>query len=205
MPRYLPILLMVAFTLNACAPKSTVDKPAETMTVQSPQEYVNPYPLQETPSASNPDTSANTNQPAEGSVYPAPVNENPAVALNPDLFVDVLDVPAPVGGNAVITGRLVSAGENGDPYITSLYLAAAKINDDLNQPPQVNFSIKTDPLARQELGSGKFAFTDIAPGKYAIVVWTPGETFFLEDSSGTTYVFDVNADELKDLGVISIE
>jgi hypothetical protein len=205
MSRFLPILLMAVFTLTACAPKSTVDKPAETMTVQSPQEYVNPYPLQETPAVASPDTSANTDQTADVSIYPAPVNQNPAVALNPELFVDVLDVPAPAGGNAVITGQLVSAGGNGAPYITTLYLAAAKTSDDPNRPPQVNFSIKTDPLARQELGSGRFAFDDIAPGKYAIVVWTPGETFFLKDSSGTTYIFDVNADELKDLGVISIE
>ena len=98
--------------------------------------------------------------------YPNPSTATSSSDLNPEYFVDQLNVVKPSGGNGVITGQLLIGGDETQPYLTTLYLASIIPANTEDQPPRVNFSINNDPIATQEKSSGRFMFTDIAPGQY---------------------------------------
>jgi hypothetical protein len=202
--KYVLLIVIVTIALSGCSTKNNLETPAETLTVQSPAGYVNPYPIEETP-ASSENIEIQENQSTGNQAYPDPesVSEIPSVAMHPENFVNDLVVPAPSSGLAVITGQLMSAGETNKPYIATLYLASVKQDDDPSHPPEINFSAKSDPMAIQDIETGNFVFKDVNPGQYAIVVWSPGKSFFLKDASGTTIIVEGKADEVNDLGVIS--
>jgi len=55
------------------------------------------------------------------------------------------------------------------------------------------------------VNTGRFLFTDVNPGQYAIIIWSPFGGNLLSDESGATILVTVNADEIKDLGVIPVK
>lgn len=204
--KYVLVILIVMMVLSGCNPKNAVETPAQTMTMQSPQEFINPYPIQGTPAGS----ANNENQSDQSTLhqaYPAPVDssELPAVLMFPENFVNELNVPSPNNGLAIISGRLLKAGQSNIPYVSALYLAPVVTSDVPNQTPEIKFSLKSNQLAIQNILSGQFIFTDVSPGKYAIVMWTPGKSTFLNDSNGTPVIIEAKPDEVNDIGIIYIK
>jgi hypothetical protein len=195
----------IIFT-SACSPNNLNASPAQTVAVQSTVEYVNPYPIPEAIIASG--NSENQVTPNEGSKpYPPPEDHNnlPIVLTYPEKFTTGLDIPSPSTGMAVITGQLMSAGENEKPYISVIYLAPVEPSNVPNQPATINFSRKTNLTAVQDIDNGRFVFASVNPGQYAIVIWSPGGSFFLKDSSGNSLLIEGKAGEVNDLGVIFFE
>ncbi len=206
----LSIMLLIVITvvaLSACNAKNAPETPAETMVVQLPVVSGNAYPLDATPaSAASASESGTSEQSSENAGYPGPDtgSQNDALSANPANLVDELVLPSPVDGKAVITGQLLIAGENNAPYITTLYLASVTPVSVPGAAPLINFS-RTNPAAIQEIETGRFVFGNVIPGQYTIVVWAPGQSFFLTNADGSNFIFEVKENEIKDVGVISIE
>jgi hypothetical protein len=142
--------------------------------------------------------------PIVDSAYPGPgqpgtVTEEPGPAPTP------LAIPTPSNGLAVITGQLLIGGEGGQPFTGVLYLGSTLAASDPSFPPMVAFSEITDPRAVQEASTGHFMFADVKPGIYALVIWTPVGSTPIEDSTGQYLLVEVQAGDVKDLGIIPIK
>jgi hypothetical protein len=131
--------------------------------------------------------------------YPAPEASSP-----PEELPESLEIPEPAADSGVVTGQLLTPGPGGSPYIGSLYLASTISSDQEGFPPIVAFSDQTDPLGLQDQ-TGRFLFSDVAPGTYALVIWTPVASTVIEEPGTNEYMlFEVEAGEVTDLGVIGI-
>ena len=131
--------------------------------------------------------------------YPAPETSSP-----PEELPESLDIPEPASDRGIVTGQLLTPGPGGSPYIGSLYLASTITSDQEGFPPIVAFSDQTDPLAIQDR-TGRFLFSDVPPGIYALVIWNPVSSTVIEEPGTNDYlVFEVEAGEVTDLGVIGI-
>jgi hypothetical protein len=194
---YKKILWVVIFALiiTGCGTNNPSGTPGVTVIVKTPTQSAYPNPeIQST-------------VPIVDFVYPGPLggNGSPEVVSTPVYYVTQLVVPTPSSGKAVITGQLLVGGEGGQPYMTTLYLASTLPPSTPGYPPLVAYSEESDPIAIQEVGTGRFLFVDVPPGQYALIVWTPIGGNPLVDSSGGTLLFTVNPDEVKDLGIIPIQ
>jgi hypothetical protein len=131
--------------------------------------------------------------------YPAPEASSP-----PEELPESLEIPEPAADSGVVTGQLLTPGPGGSPYIGSLYRASTISSDQEGFPPIVAFSDQTDPLGLQDQ-TGRFLFSDVAPGTYALVIWTPVASTVIEEPGTNEYMlFEVEAGEVTDLGVIGI-
>jgi hypothetical protein len=151
--------------------------------------------------------SVEENVPIINSEYPGPsdAESGQEVVTTPVNFVSNLVVPTPAPGKAVITGQLVEGSKDGKPFINALYLGSTSPASTPGYPPLVSYSEKSSQLAVQDVNTGRFLFTDVNPGQYAIIIWSPFGGNLLSDESGATILVTVNADEIKDLGVIPVK
>jgi hypothetical protein len=115
-------------------------------------------------------------------------------------------IPTAASGLAVVTGRMVMMDPLGKPYLTGLYLGnTLYAAEEAESPPLVSFSELESPEAVQDVETGQFVFTDIPPGEYALIIWTPVFSMIVIDpDTGHEMIFQVEADQLKDLGTISV-
>ncbi len=191
--RYL-LLVIVLLGLVGC--KSASPVATVTITEENPvvTQSSSPYPLGQSSNSSS------------SSTYPGPGSETSSAYPEPLQVktVEQLTIPTPSSGKAVITGQLVSGDGQNKPLIIDIYLSVASPASVAGQPPAVNFQQGTDPIATQELSTGRFLFADVTPGQYALVVLTVLGEYPLKDSDGNIVSFTVNPGETKDLGVISI-
>jgi hypothetical protein len=174
---------------------------------------LDPVPVETAPATTAPTISANL--PVDGGYpagatptpfdysqeegYPAPEASSP-----PEELPESLEIPEPAADSGVVTGQLLTPGPGGSPYIGSLYLASTISSDQEGFPPIVAFSDQTDPLGLQDQ-TGRFLFSDVAPGTYALVIWTPVASTVIEEPGTNEYMlFEVEAGEVTDLGVIGI-
>lgn len=174
---------------------------------QNATETTNPYPAL---SAQEESTNLNTYPIAEPTqeqiynAYPNPESVNSLVEQYPQYFVDKLVVPKPSEGKSIITGQLLIDGDASRPYITIIYLSVVTSNTDPNSPPVVNFKMDTDPIATQEISTGKFVFAGVNPGQYALVTWSASNSSVIEINPGNKLIFEANANEITDLGTIPV-
>ena len=148
--------------LTGCGTATPQKSPSATMIEQTATQSAYPYPVSQ-PSPVN-----------MNYTYPGPLGENGTSTPVPTMtyFVNHLPVQTPSSGKANVTGQLLINGKGGKPYLATLYLASTIAPSDPKYPPLISFSEKTDPLASQEVDTGRFLFTDVEPGQHAIIVWT---------------------------------
>lgn len=147
--------------------------------------------------------------PAKTVTVPFLVESYPA-AVTPTTVTDeeateILDVPTPTTDLAVVTGQLLR--ESGDgPYLATLYLGnTIYASGQAESPPLVSFSEEEAPAAIQDPLTGRFVFRDVPPGEYGIINWTAvGSSLVRDAETQQDLLFEVKANEVKDLGVISI-
>lgn len=185
---------LFVFIILGC---SSINKTASTegsTAIQTTEQSAYPFPI-DLPSL-----------PLANSSYPGPGSSGEVSTLSPTpvYFVTQMAVPTPMIGKAVITGQLFSQGSENQPFITSIYLSSTSPSTTPGGPPEVNFSEQSDPIAIQDLGTGRFMFQNVDPGQYSIVIWSQNGGIPLLDESGNTIIFTVNSDETKDLGVIHV-
>lgn len=201
--KFVTVCFIVLFAISACNAKNELETPVQTMAVQAPIVSNNPYPIQGTQTGAT-STQSQSNQVATNSAYPEPGSsgELPVVSIYPQNFIRGLEIPSPNRGMAVITGQLKKTGDADQPFLAAIFLAPVISSDDPNSKPKINYSRDSNPIATQDLETGRFFFADVNPGLYAIVVWTPGESAFLNDSNGNPLIIDGKADETNDLGSV---
>jgi hypothetical protein len=132
--------------------------------------------------------------------YPAPATAvaQPAATGRP------VEIPKPGEDAGVVTGKLLTPDENGEPYLATIYLARTVEADQEGFPPLIAFSEETDPKAVQD-SSGQFVVAEVPPGTYALIIWTPVTSIVIEETEGEDYLlFEVKAGEVTDLGIIPI-
>jgi hypothetical protein len=188
------LVLLCVLVLSACGKSNITGTPTISSITQTPTQIAYPNPIQ-------------TMVPSVNSEYPGPLggSGSPEGKGTPVNYVTQLVVPTPESGKAVITGKLLVGDENGKPYPASLYLASTLPPSTPDYPPIIAFSEQTDQLALQDVDTGVFLFNNIVPGQYAIILWTPYGGNPLVDKNNQTIMFTVNANELKDLGVIVLK
>ena len=190
-------LFIVALFITGCGTQKTPTVNVVVETPKSPVASVNPYPyaLEPTPATS------------VDQAYPGPSTgqQGPEAAYTPEYHVTNLVVPTPSSGKGVVTGRLLIGGEEGHPYLATLYLASTIPPSTPDYPPMISYSEENDPIAVQDVNTGRFLFSDVAPGQYAIIIWSPLGGFPLVDKEGASVIFTVSADEVKDLGILPIK
>jgi hypothetical protein len=145
--------------------------------------------------------------PTYNSTYPDPAggNETSNILPTPINTVSQLVIPTPDNGNAVITGQLLTGGEQSKPLITTIYLASAVSASTSGSALTINPIQPSDPIAIQEVGTGRFMFTKVPPGQYALVVFTGAGEYPFKDGEGNQIIINVGPGEVKDLGIITIQ
>lgn len=192
--RIIHIILLVMAMVGCKAIKST-QTPLIIESYKEPTQLSYPYPMEQPTILSS------------NSTYPEPSDDNNTSNndLTPINTVEQLIISTPSEGKAVITGQLLVGGDKNQPLMTIIYLASATPASTPGSSPLVNLIQQSDPVAIQEVGTGRFIFTDVLPGRYALVVLTIAGEYPLKDSSGNTIIFTVNPGESKDLGVITVQ
>jgi len=120
---------------------------------------------------------------------------------------EIQDIPTPTPGKANIYGVIVDSN-TGDPIAGVPFLAHTLSSDNPDLPVTVSFSLQNDPGANYDSETGFFIFENIDPDdNYAIIVVTgPGNTSVVkEDGSDLPLIISIEADDILDLGEISIE
>jgi hypothetical protein len=189
------LFLFLEIVLFGCGINNTMETPGVTVIVKEPVASVYPQPDE---------------QPVveiKVEPYPGPLGGQvePQAASIPGYYVTHLVVPTPSSGKAVVTGILLIGGEDKQPYLATLYLGPTIPPSTPDYPPMISFSEKSDPLAVQDVDTGRFLFSDVSPGQYGMILWSPFGGNPLVDENGDTILFSVNADEVKDLGIIPIQ
>jgi hypothetical protein len=131
--------------------------------------------------------------------YPG-ISETPTSSY----FVDRFEIPQPGENTGVIIGKLVEAGTS-EPYLgAQIVLGPVSYSDNPEFPPLVGFSLESDPIAIQAT-DGSFLFDDVAPGNYGLVLFTPlSQALVSKPGSDDTLIFEVNANQVVDLGELLI-
>jgi hypothetical protein len=188
-------IVMIAVVIVGCATSNPNQTPWITDSPQASTQSAYPYPM-ELPMT-----------PVLNSAYPGPIEDNETLNITPthSNIVTELIIPTPSSGNAVITGQLLVGGDQNQPLITSLYLASTIPASTPGASSIVNLLKESDPIAIQDVRTGRFMFGDVPPGQYALVVLTVVGEYALKDSAGNIIIFTVNPGETKDLGVITIQ
>ena len=195
--KYFLSLFIVSLIIAGCGTKKTPTVNVVVQTPKSPVESVYPYPY-----AFEPTPATQVDQ-----AYPGPSTgqQVPEAAYTPEYHVTNLVIPTPGSGKGVVTGQLLIGGEADHPYLATLFLASTIPPSTPDYPPMISYSEEDDPIAVQDVNTGRFLFSDVAPGQYAIIIWSPLGGFPLEDKDGTSVLFTVNAGEVKDLGILPIK
>jgi hypothetical protein len=192
----LRFMIVIITILTAGCAKSTPTQGVETSLPQLvPSQSAYPYPI------------GQPANPAVESAYPAPISGNNASgnSSSQSNTVTQLFIPTPSSGKAVITGQLLIGGKNDHPLITTLYLVSAAPASTPAAQQKYKPSEQTDPVAVQEMGTGKFLYDDVNPGKYVLVIWNPIGSFPLKDINGEIIQVDAKPNQTVDLGVIAVK
>lgn len=178
-------IMILAASLSACSTEATLEaQPIPT----HDSSYPPPAATSEVSNALDPES------------YPAPT----AAAAQPAATGTPLVIPDPGEDTGVVTGKLLTADENGEPYLATLYLARTVDADEEGFPPLIAFSEETDPRAVQD-STGQFVVAEVPPGTYALVIWTPVTSIVIEETDSEEYLlFEVKAGEVTDLGIIPL-
>jgi hypothetical protein len=113
-------------------------------------------------------------------------------------------VPTPTGDTGVVTGQLLTEQDQ-KPFINVLYLANTITAEQEGFAPIISLSEDTAPVAKQDI-DGRFYFEGIPPGSYALALWGPLTSLIITEPDSDTYlVFEVQAGETIDLGIIHIQ
>ncbi|GEM_PF-1467989 len=118
-----------------------------------------------------------------------------------------LEIPTPVDGFAVVTGRLLSR-ETGKSPENAVYLARNVTANDEDLPPYFSFSYTSSPRGRMD-ENGYFVFKEVPVDQYAILLFEPGGNHHLvengEVDENRDYLW-VNAvpNETLDMGTIYV-
>lgn len=108
----------------------------------------------------------------------------------------------PLSGKSTIRGYIKIT----QPTILlgELFLAKAVATSDPNIS-LLELDEKASPRAIINRDTNQFIFTDIEPGKYGLIVWEPMNSFPVNaPETQQTLFFEVKANEITDVGVISI-
>jgi hypothetical protein len=201
------LIVIAVIVLSACGTQKSLETTA--MSEQDlANEVINPYPAQQiTDSLSNANNAYPLNQPAQSglnSAYPGPAGQvvTSTTNLDSEYFVSKLIVPTPTSGKGVITGQLLIGSDTNQPFLAKVYLAPILPASSADLPPVVNFSMESDPIATQEISTGRYMFTDVTPWQYAFVVSVPSESFIIKDNNGNNLIIEVKPDEVNDIGII---
>jgi hypothetical protein len=187
-------LFVLVFVVSACQDEvSDLDPAGEESSVDSSSEAIapiEPYPAK------------TVTLPSVAEPYPAAITPT---TMTVEEATEILDIPTPTTDLAVVTGLLLR--ESGDgPYLTTLYLGnTIYANGQEDSPPLVTFSEGESPAGIQDPNTGRFLFTDVPPGEYGIINWTAVVSSLVHDAeTQQDLLFEVKANEVKDLGVILI-
>jgi len=119
-------------------------------------------------------------------------------ASTPVVVVNV--TPSP--GKAVVKGVFIESATRKAPIEGSLYLGS--ITSMSTGDPIVRLDRGVDP-STSPAPNGDFVFKDIEPGKYALIFYLPEINFLVDKpGSGESLIFDVAADQVLDLGKITV-
>lgn len=178
-------IIILATGLSACSSEATLE--------------AQPIPTRDSAYPPPAATSAVSNA-LDMESYPAPTQASGQTAATGT----PLAIPEPEDQTGVVVGKLLTQGENGEPYLATLYLARTVDADQEGFPPLIAFSEETDPRAVQD-SSGQFVFSEVPPGTYALIIWTPVTSNVIEETDSDEYLlFEVKAGEVTDLGIIPI-
>lgn len=203
---------MALFTLG-CSSSTPTTTNIETEATQSPGE-VSPTEVEQPPPDTGKDPFAGypvEGYPAEDFATATPFDytqeEGYPAAIDTPSFSDLPDelvIPTPQAASGVITGQLLTPGPDGEPYLTTLFLADTIPPDQEGYPPMIGFSEEDSPLAEQDK-LGNFLFADVPPGTYALAIWSPISSTIIQEPDSPDYLLVVvEAGETTDLGIIGI-
>jgi len=202
------LMLIFAALISSCGSNTPINTPGITVIVQTPQTNPSGSPVVQPsiPEENSAYPMVQPTYPADNYAYPEPSagSESPSISATLENFTTHLVVPTPSSGKCVITGQLLIGGNEDQPYIATLYLGKTVPPSTPGYAPLISHSADTDPLAIQDVNTGRFVFSDVSPGQYAIVLWTPYGGSLLADGNGQTIMISVVENETKDLGVIPI-
>lgn len=194
------LLIIVMFSASCTLGIEPTDQAVSTIEVkitadqtQPGSETYSPYPYPE----------IQPTVPIVEDTYPEPESQSVIVVESIPTPTPII-IPTPSEGLSIVTGLLLIDGEESRPYISVLYLGSTLKSSDPSFPPMIALSESDDPQAMQDPLTGRFLFTDVKPGTYALVIWTPASSFPILDETGQHLLIEVQAGEVKDLGVIPI-
>jgi hypothetical protein len=119
---------------------------------------------------------------------------------------ELKDLPTPEPGKSLIYGQALNA-ETNQPVGGSIFLAENLTASKPELPATISFSFQSNPSAVYNDDTGNFYFNDITPGSnYVLIIhYGPGGMIVLkEDNSEVPLVIEVEADQILDLGTITI-
>jgi len=126
---------------------------------------------------------------------------NPPATIQNEPQEAARDIPTPVSGKAILTGRAIQA--DGSPYAdTPMRLAQI-----FREGDQGAFVIDTANSPAAMSGTdGFFTFVDVPPAEYLIVIgWLEDNNYVIhQNKAGEPYTYELEADETRDLGELKI-
>lgn len=182
------VLLILSFVLSSCASSKGSDKNIDSSITGGTS-----YPGSE-------NSNVTIVPPEQG--YPSQAGGNPQGSGG--AFVPApLVVPTPAEGKVVFSGRMLTPGPGGSPYLGEIYLGFLLKPNLENYPPLIKFSETINPKAIVDT-EGHFYFANVDPGEYALLIYSLGGTYIVLDDKGQTEYVTGKAGEVVDLGIISV-
>ena len=122
----------------------------------------------------------------------------------PDGKLETIDIsslePEPESG--IIFGKLID--KNGNPFMIELYLARIIESTEKNAPFILAYS-PHDSIKATQARDGTFLFELVSPGTYGIIASDSINDFVLKNNDKLDLVFEVNANQITNLGIINID
>lgn len=180
-------LLLLSLILTACSPGTMPTE--KSVTTQAPSAIADGYPTFE--------------QSLTGSDIGYPSSQSNVLET---IYPDVIVVPTPNEGTAVVIGRLVTEANPAEAYLApELTLSKLLQSNESDIPPLVRINAGSDPVAIQDL-LGNFYFSAVPPGDYALVIASPMANIVLTNpDTGEVYTTSVAPGETYDLGEIVVQ
>ncbi|MGC9332529.1 MAG: hypothetical protein ACP5JJ_00145 [Anaerolineae bacterium] len=153
------------------------------------EEFPSPTTTVAPPSTTAPSTEGETMQSPLESPLPTPVQAIPWDAQ-------------PTPGKANLKGRIVLTSST--VLVAELLLAKA-VSTDVADVELLELDIDIAPRAYIDRTTGEFLFVHIEPGRYGVIAWEPmNSTPLVNQETGESVFIDLTADEVKDIGTLSI-
>jgi hypothetical protein len=120
---------------------------------------------------------------------------------SPGETLEALEVPTPVSGTGVVWGRVVEQTSGLAPLESTIFLGGLTYMD--TGIPIVALHQDEAPYAIPST-DGWFVISDVPPGEYGVIMLTPDVSFLMDDNDGGSLLIEVEADEILDLGEITV-